>query len=575
MTPSTQRIMSACKEHAIRFNKHETNDLQPARSLRFRKVVDYIKLKGVMRGKERRIDFIMQLPNDIVFTMLIPMIMHDGRVNSRVHCPYLHVSKQWRDRIVECYGGLHFTIHWEEGRVTKMCDQLARFAPYAKSWKIVWNKDWVDGSLPNNDLYPESEMIIHDHHCKEGDHFLSSLRFASNISTRLSITFNHLPLSDLLSACPNMTCLDMSRPNCGYLSSFPSTPYPTLTTFVIQSASYDITHDQVIAICKYFPSLKKLSLSPCSSILSALVVSDYYPSMTHLTLGISYPSVSFTYLDHGHTYGPDGITSLDILSCSRDSGGHSYTSAVLYKFRETLVDLNYHFTSYPDTVEDIKFPRLKKLVLTRCGWWILRNAPVLQELEMTSNVIDNHALWLDKAPRHLETLNLKLTHPYNLASITLIENCVGLLAIQLQLKKLVIHAHGVDELELLEDAVGYLNHLEHLMISYSDRDSNELERFINHLAPRCLKLTCLKISYKNALPMHSICALKRFAALKHFGFTAVNGMEYNTSFWDAIQSLSQLKCIEIYSVMPGSNPIPAYIKDKRPDIKFIVHIGCM
>ena len=135
-----------------------------AQCLSYRKVVDYTKLKRVKGDTERRIDFIIQLPNDIVFTMLIPMIMDNGEVDSRIHCPYIHVSKQWRDRIVECYGGLHFTLHWE-GHNTDMCAQLARFAPYAKSLDIIWNKGWVNDTLPNYDLYPVSEIMIQGKLC--------------------------------------------------------------------------------------------------------------------------------------------------------------------------------------------------------------------------------------------------------------------------------------------------------------------------------------------------------------------------------------------------------------------------
>lgn len=75
-----------------------------------RRVLDsskYIRVKG-------RIDFIRQLPVEIVMTRLIPLLMHNADLDSSIPCAYVHVSQLWCDRIAQCFGGLHFNIHWEE-----------------------------------------------------------------------------------------------------------------------------------------------------------------------------------------------------------------------------------------------------------------------------------------------------------------------------------------------------------------------------------------------------------------------------------------------------------------------------
>ncbi|KAI7874053.1 hypothetical protein K492DRAFT_211800 [Lichtheimia hyalospora FSU 10163] len=576
MTRSIQRILSTCKEHTIKFNKHansdETNDLESTRSSTFRKVVNYTKWKLVKRDRERRIDFVSQLPNEIVIMTLIPMLMEDYRLDSSVPFPFLQVCKEWRARILQYSSGLPFTIPIEEEENVNKCSQLVQLAQYATSLNILWYKDWVDDLLLHNDLCSVRELMIQDFRCTNKEHFLSSLRPMSNTLIRIFLRYNSLPLGDLLSVCPNLTCLDMAGPQPGTLWSLPSTPYPTLTTFIIRNATRRIAHDQVIAICKHFPSLKKLSLSPCSSIQSALVVSDYYPSMTQLTLVISHDSFMFTYLDQGHAYQQDGLTSLKVVAVSHQRERYRYIRALFNKFHQTLVELDYKFESSTHDMDAIQFPRLKKLVLSRCGWWILRNASTLEELQISSRAIENHPSVLNTVPQGLQTLKLRLFPTGDFHDVGLIEKYIRSVAQKSRLKQLVIHAHSLEELDMVYYAIGYLNHLECLMISYQDRNTNQLEQFIDRLADGCPKLKCLKMRYKDAPSVYAILALKRLYDLQHLA-CPVQGMEHNTPFWDAIQSLSQLKCIELYPATSVNNDSLVYLRDKRPDLKIIVHSG--
>ena len=74
----------------------------------------------------KRIDFITQLPLDIVTSYIIPMLLGDKPLVVQEPCPYLYVSRGWRERIVLGQGGLKFHVrHLDDAN-----NQLVRFAPY-------------------------------------------------------------------------------------------------------------------------------------------------------------------------------------------------------------------------------------------------------------------------------------------------------------------------------------------------------------------------------------------------------------------------------------------------------------
>lgn len=101
----------------------------------------------------KRIDFVSQLPVEIALTTLIPMFMDkDDPLDANPPCPYLYVSKLWRNRIIQCIGGLDFVIDLDDVNQyigilgTTMgekyqADTFARvitFAQHTKSLTIKW-----------------------------------------------------------------------------------------------------------------------------------------------------------------------------------------------------------------------------------------------------------------------------------------------------------------------------------------------------------------------------------------------------------------------------------------------------
>ncbi|CDH61285.1 predicted protein [Lichtheimia corymbifera JMRC:FSU:9682] len=72
------------------------------------------------------IDFIRQLPTDIVTTTLIPMFMDEFVTSSLMSCPYLQVPNLWRDPIIQSFGGLHFEIQYHGDCALSPLVQLTR-----------------------------------------------------------------------------------------------------------------------------------------------------------------------------------------------------------------------------------------------------------------------------------------------------------------------------------------------------------------------------------------------------------------------------------------------------------------
>ncbi|CDH57650.1 predicted protein [Lichtheimia corymbifera JMRC:FSU:9682] len=59
-------------------------------------------------------DFVRQLPFDIVTTTLIPLFVDTSPLDPLKPCSYLHVSNLWRDYILQCSDGLCFKTTYNQ-----------------------------------------------------------------------------------------------------------------------------------------------------------------------------------------------------------------------------------------------------------------------------------------------------------------------------------------------------------------------------------------------------------------------------------------------------------------------------
>ncbi|CDS06442.1 hypothetical protein LRAMOSA08970 [Lichtheimia ramosa] len=245
---------------------------------------------------------------------------------------------------------------------------------------------------------------------------------------------------------------------------------------------------------------------------------------------------------------------------------------LLNKYHRTLQHITWYFKS--DSNEDIysiQFPQLKKLCLIDSGWWILRNAPMLEELDITSKTISTNPAIFNTTPTNLRKLRILLSNGRYLSRNIAVARYIYSFSQQSQLQHIDISIDSHDNTQDVLDAICHLHQLRRLSINLlEDRhsyarepmvwNSHAMEQFLDTLSQSSSQLSCLEIRYKNAPSSYSINALKRLEYLKQFAFS-IDGIDDDYSFWNAIQTMPQLETISIY-------PTSAVKKD---DINFLIH----
>lgn len=411
--------------------------------------------------------------------------------------------------------------------------------------------------------------------------FLSSLASISNTLTHLyislSIEEDLVSTADIVSACPNLVTLGIVKPFDADLSSLPMTTWPNMKILSITQARKSISSNQVVEISKRFPSLKRLTLLPCDDTQAALVLPGYCPSISRLQIRMIHNGVQLTYSDEGYPSDQQGITALSIhgFLWTRYSDQDHDIISLLKHYHNQLIHLEWDIVLdiNDNDVYSLQYPQLKKLVLNRCGWWIPPNAPILEELEITSDSINTNANALDTISPHTQILKLRLHEATLLSGTPSVEHYLNRLGKEAQLKELVIHFNIIDIMDGIGrvlDAICGLNKLTRLEVGFANTwDAYQMERFIDELVKGCPHLSRLEIKCDNAPSTHSVNTLKRLKSLKQMAFS-IKGSNDDRKFWTAMQTFSQLKCITIYPADAINENEITRLKEQRPDIEIIV-----
>ncbi|KAJ8657635.1 hypothetical protein O0I10_006701 [Lichtheimia ornata] len=585
MPQSKQCSMSSFKHGVFRWAKRANPDAAlhgehgGNRRPTLRKILDYAKLRNrskkeddAMQRYSKGIDFVGELPVDIVISKLIPMFM-DHYIDSWGPCEYLYVSKRWRDRIVQCFQGLHFWVPDEEER-TQRCLQLVQFPQYAKALRVEWyGRWWMDDLLRELNLCSLRELVVNGPD-DTMDRFLPTLRSFSRNLRHLTIDHLHVSLYDLLLACPKLTSLTLSVYYHVTFDYIGLTTWPTLTALSISHVSGPITCDEVTLICKSFPALQKLELRSCADIQCVLVVSESFPSLTYLYICVYSNAVRIKFLDQGRQQHAQGITHLDICGSTQPNITCKDIFSLLKKHHTTLERLNWGMRLDKDDYDvfSLVYPRLTKLLLGCSGWWMLRNAPLLEELYITCDTIKEHPAVLGRIPANLQKLRMDITSyspfPY-MTSITRYFRRYHARAYSLS--QLIIYTRKMKDVEMMLESICHLNQLDRLMIQYLNWDVTQMEIFIDQLANGCRRLSCLKLFSRTMPSPHAVNALKQLEHLNHFAFKIEEKDPTGGKFWDAIETLTQIKCIEIYCIKTFQLSEMRRVKGKRPDMEMIIN----
>lgn len=374
-----------------------------------------------------------------------------------------------------------------------------------------------------------------------------------------------IPVSDIILICPNLVSLDVHLSNDANFCSLPMSTWPNLNELSIFAAEEDISCEQVIGIWKRFPSLKKLSLHPCSDIESALVVTDHFPSMRRLELEIDDVGIRIIYEDEGQHFEELGITNL-CVSCNQMSIDNTYecVTSLLQKHHKTLEQMEWHVDPSINgmDLQDIKYPRLTTLILFTSGWWIPRNAPLLEQLQIEPSIIKYNPEVIRTIPPNLKRLSFEF--PRNIGSSIKQSPCrLGQLP---QLRQLDMNLSLPQDISHIFDGSFCLDQLQRLKLWFrDDLDSYQMEGFIEGLVKGCPHLLCLEVECGNAPPTSFVNALNPLEHLKQLAIS-IKAVDDDGSFWKAIQSFTHLQSIRVYPCMAANMDDIRHLKKQRPDL---------
>ncbi|CDS06453.1 hypothetical protein LRAMOSA08981 [Lichtheimia ramosa] len=565
------------------------------------------KLDAEQQAK-RRIDFISQLPVEIVVTTLLPMFVEHELDISSASYQYLKVSNQWADRIRQCLGEVSFNLY-EEGDEER-CSQVSQISQHIDSLHVHYfsKGTWLYDLLSDSDfsslkkLYIDAYMFEIDHSEYDDDdddddsyyngdqvdhagYFISSLRYIGNTLTHFEVDMNGsnvLSLYSVVGNCPNLVSLRLMNI---YHDGDPFTfhydsnvTWPKMTTLAVTTTGpfYD---EYLRDIVGHFPSLKRLEIGPCNRLSPAFFIATRCPSMRSVHFDIEYGSANITFSDQGHPIQEQGITELSIHGYSREIYSNHDIKALLRIHQSRLHFLQWD-TEFDEENEsmnidqeaayDIEFPVLKRLRIDNAGWWIPRNTPMLEELDITASTVAIKADILDTIPPKLQKLVMRIGDAPELESNTSIIDYLDRISQQCKLKDLDMEFYSEEDFEQVIDAICHLHQLERLIIRIRDYwDSHHMEASLDKLITECPLLTSLDIDCCNAPSTRAINTLKRLEHIKKFGF-CVDDTGCNEGFCDAIQSFWQLKTIRIV-IQAVFFDIPIdHLKEQRPDMEILL-----
>lgn len=382
---------------------------------------------------------------------------------------------------------------------------------------------------------------------------------------------DNAPLDVILSNCPRLVSFTIHQPSCDDFSSLPMTTWPMMKTLSVNYTEDDeFTRNQIMSICQRFPSLTNLDIHPFPDIESALMIPQHCPLLKRAEIVIHDWHITGFFSDESTGHEDLVVTRLSIYEDDW-FGNEDFvdTAPLLNWYHATIEVIEWDITPDRDFqhLHNIEYPRLRKLTLETSGSWILQHAPILEELVMSSTVINAHPEALHTIPSTLKKLEFKLDDLENEAAIGTYLQRVSQ---QCELHELVIRINSSKASRDVLDAIPRINTLQRLMISVCGKwKSYRMERFFECLKNVCRNLSCLEIDAMIAPSVTSVNALKSLERLKRFTFP-IHHMRDSDSFWHAIRTFPQLSCIRIYPESAINHADIRVLKDHRRSMNIIV-----
>ncbi|CDS08360.1 hypothetical protein LRAMOSA02308 [Lichtheimia ramosa] len=356
---------------------------------------------------EKRVDFISQLPIEIVSQHIVPTIMKHQPWDMYNQWPYLHVSQTWRDRLLQSVS-LHYEL--DEPSKVKVADanQVDKFKDYIGSVTLYYfrgdNDD--DQVLPWQFARSLRRLEIYDDLLHQGEQPSNPspiLMAVGDRLTHLRLSLDHqhyntpttrrpIRLEQILEHAPHLRMLTATHVIVKEWES--NNKYSNLINLAIHAPPDPMTHSNVVSVLEHCPSLRALSMFRCNQSRSLRVIHDYCPMLIYLRHSSDAGEYEDDYLDFDlHNFGSNtkpGLTNLHLVA-NYTKYDISDVISVLQQHHSTLEEIRIRVSV--DTKErydrdmNVSFPSLKALHLAgHCKQpphmfnWILQHAPNLRNL---------------------------------------------------------------------------------------------------------------------------------------------------------------------------------------------------
>ncbi|CDH54838.1 predicted protein [Lichtheimia corymbifera JMRC:FSU:9682] len=531
--------------------------------------------------QQKRIDFITQLPLDIVSTSIVPLLMDDETWSIKRPCPYFQVSKRWRERFGRD-GRLCYEVDGSEpypAYLVSLCDCVHSMVIHN------YNPDG-DGFRQLGQLSALQRLSIAGISSENGSSFLSSLRKigASLQDMEISLTpGTMLNVRDIMERCPHLSRLVTYRVASADLLSalhpYPHLmqPIPSLVTLELCALRKPVTHQQALSLLQHYPSLQSLTLYPCHDSNFLPMVHQHCPSLQNVVIGTQ-KSMHVPPQPLQHTNNQrGGLRSLhiedefaqyynieDIRQCMMT---HSATLESATLKVGTLRD-------DPDPPAAVQFPQLRQL---RCplrrgidpalfGWWIPYHAPALEHVDLNINTLDRSSRLFEALCNMPQIRSLVLNTAFG--DMQLLVQLIEAVGRHGLLEELVLSTELVSMVyDAMKHAIGKMTHLKRLSLGKLERlASRELSNdTIIHVATHCHNLRELDIE---TCWKHADTGLLVLSILDHLEIIALPARNLSSAGIMALAKFPRLRHLTLYGTEQRQLQHPLdQLKQTQPQLK--------
>ncbi|CDH57697.1 predicted protein [Lichtheimia corymbifera JMRC:FSU:9682] len=269
----------------------------------------YTTLQGqhasALTAANKRVDFISQLPSDLVVSELLPLVLDNYKLDANTPCPYLYISRTWRQLFLQ-RNNLSFGMYRARSSQPFASSELQKFSQHVKS--LSFEIGLASGTHDDNALasmncrFPHLTEFNIQYFGSNDHNLLVILQSIGGNLTRFSLynegtmTSPGIRLNRILQICPNLVSVSISTSEVDLLSR----QYPNITHFCLSIWENALPANTITNIISHLPSLAFLDISPIPSAQYLTTIHRHCPNLKVLRCGGIFPFDHNDYDQHLH-----------------------------------------------------------------------------------------------------------------------------------------------------------------------------------------------------------------------------------------------------------------------------------